>query len=41
MAKKAAKPPRKWRVSVVGAKSKYIGRVMAPDEASAIEKAVV
>ena len=40
MAKKAATLPREWRISVIGAKSQYLGRVMAPDEASAIAKAV-
>jgi hypothetical protein len=37
---KAAKPPREWRISVIGAKAKYIGRVMAPDPEAAIAKAV-
>jgi hypothetical protein len=40
MAKKPDKPTREWRISVIGAKSKYIGRVEARDEASAIDKAV-
>ena len=37
---KAAKPPREWRISVIGAKSKYIGRVMATDAEAAIAKAM-
>ena len=40
MTKKAAKPVREWRISAIGAKSKYIGRVEAADEKSAIEKAI-
>ena len=34
-----AKPLREWRVSLIGAKSKYIGRVEAADAESAIVKA--
>ena len=33
------KPLRQWQVSVIGAKSKYIGRVMATDAEDAIERA--
>jgi hypothetical protein len=39
MAKKPA-PPREWRISMIGAKVKYIGRVEATDEQSAIDKAM-
>jgi hypothetical protein len=34
------KPLREWRISVIGAKTKYLGRVDAPDEQSAIDKAM-
>jgi hypothetical protein len=33
------KPLQLWRISVIGAKSKYIGRVMAADNETAIDKA--
>jgi hypothetical protein len=39
MAKKAAAPDREWRISVIGAKAKYVGRVWASDKATAIAKA--
>jgi hypothetical protein len=34
------RPTREWRVSLIGAKSKYIGRVEAADAESAIDKAM-
>jgi len=37
---KAAKPMREWRITMIAAKSKYVGRVEAADEQSAIEKAM-
>jgi hypothetical protein len=40
MAKGVKKPLREWRVSLIGAKSKYIGRVVAADAESAIDKAM-
>jgi len=40
MAKKAAKPLREWRISLIGAKAKYVGRVEASDAEVAIDKAM-
>ena len=31
---------REWRISIIRAKTVYVGRVMAHDEAAAIEKAM-
>ena len=36
---KAAKPLREWDVSIIGAKAKYVGRVLAADAEDAIAKA--
>ncbi len=33
------KPLREWRVSLIGAKSKYVGRIAAADAESAVAKA--
>jgi hypothetical protein len=33
-------PPREWRISLIGAGTKYIGRVEAANAESAIDKAM-
>ena len=42
MARKPAspKPLREWRITLIRAKGKHLGRVMAPDAESAIERAI-
>jgi hypothetical protein len=35
-----AKPLREWRISIIGAKVNYLGRVEASDEEAAIDKAM-
>ena len=35
-----AKPLREWRVSLIGAKAKFIDRVEAADAEAAIDKAI-
>jgi hypothetical protein len=40
MVEGAKKPLREWRISVIGAGIKYIGRVEAADAEAAIDKAM-
>src|SRR5215467_11348042 len=40
MAKGAKKPVREWRITLLRRKGQYLGRVKAPDEESAIARAI-
>jgi hypothetical protein len=38
--KKPSKPSREWRITLIRAKGRYLGRVEAPDAESAIKAAI-